>query len=75
MQTELFPTQSGRSIRYIIFQKEELGQLRVSLPIKELAALLPSPKSNAGSKPWFDNEGKIALQFLKIYEDLSLIHI
>ena len=71
MQTELFPTLSGRSIRYIIFQKEELGQLRVSLPIKELAALLPSPKSNAGSKPWFDNEGKIALQFLKIYEDCS----
>ena len=68
MQIELFPTQSGRSIRYIIFQSEELGQLRTSLPIKELAALLPTPKSNAGSKAWFTNEGKIALQFLKIYE-------
>ena len=71
LQTELFTTLSGRSIRYIIFQKEELGQLRASLPIKELAALLPNPKSTAGSKPWFDNEGKIALQFLKIYEDCS----
>lgn len=71
MQTSLFPTQSGRSILYLRFQQEELGQLRASLPIKKLAALLPKPKSNAGSKPWFDNEGKIALQFLKIYEACS----
>lgn len=71
MQIELFPTFSGRSIRYHRFQEEELGQLRASLPIKELAALLPSTKTDVGAKPWFDNEGKIALQFLKIYEDCS----
>ena len=71
MQIELFPTQSGRSIRYQIFQSEELGMLRASLPIKELATLLPSPKTKVGSKPWFDNEGKIALQFLKVYEGCS----
>ncbi len=71
MQTVLFPTQSGRSIRYLKFQQEELGQLRSSLPIKQLASLLPIPASKAGSKPWFDNEGKIALQFLKIYEGCS----
>lgn len=71
MQISLFPTHSGRSILYLRFQKEELGQLRASLPIKKLAALLPKPKTNVGSKPWFDNEGKIALQFLKIYEACS----
>ena len=71
MQTVLFPTQSGRSIRYLKFQQEELGQFRSSLPIKQLASLLPIPASNAGSKSWFDNEGKIALQFLKIFEDCS----
>jgi len=71
LQIALFPTQSGRSIRYLRFQQEELGQLRASLPIKKLATLLPQPNSNAGSKPWFDNEGKIALQFLKIYEGCS----
>lgn len=52
-----------------------LGQLRASLPIQELAQLLPTPKNppdkQRGAKPWFDNEGKIALQFLKVYEDCS----
>ena len=49
----------------------DLGQLRASLPIKELSTLLPTSKSKAGSKPWFNHEGKIALQFLKIYEGCS----
>ena len=71
MQIELFPTHSGRSVLYQRFQAEKLGQLRASLPIKELATLLPQSKSKSGTKPWFNNAGKIALQFLKIYEDCS----
>ena len=71
MQIALFPTHSGRSIRYQCFVRSELGQLRLSLPLKELAALLPTPKSKAGAKPWLTNEGKLALQFLKIYEGCS----
>ena len=71
MQTQLFSTESGRSIRYLRFQKMELGQLRASLPLEELGALLPKSSSNAGAKPWFDNTAKIAIQFLKIYEGCS----
>jgi IS5 family transposase len=32
---------------------------------------LPTSKNPSGSKPWFNNEGKIALQFLKIYAGCS----
>lgn len=71
MQYVLFPTESDWSIRYQRFQRTKLGQLRASLPIKELAALLPKRKTKVGCKPWFENEGKIALQFLKIYEGCS----
>ena len=71
MQYELFTTESGRTIRYQRFQRMELGQLKASLPLEELATLLPKSNSKAGAKPWFDNAGKIALQFLKIYEGCS----
>ncbi len=70
MQRKLFPLEAGLDIRYLRFQKTLLGQLHSILPIKELAEKLPSPKNN-GSKPWFDNEAKIALQFLKSYEGCS----
>lgn len=71
MQYVLFPTESDWSIRYQRFQGMALGQLRASLPIKELSTLLPKHKTKVGAKPWFNNEGKIALQFLKIYEGCS----
>lgn len=71
MQYVLFPTEVDWAIRFQRFEKMELGQLKASLPIKELAKLLPEKKTKVGSKPWFDNEGKIALQFLKAYEDCS----
>lgn len=48
-----------------------LGKLHASLPIAELAAMLPKPKTKVGAKPWFDNYGKIALQFLKAREGYS----
>ena len=75
MQYELFSDDAGRNILYQRFQKMELGQLRASLPLKALSAHLPIPKNKSGtqlgSKPWFNNEGKIALQFLKKYEGCS----
>jgi len=45
--------------------------LHSTLPIAELAALLPEPQNSTGAKPWFDNYGKVALQFLKAYEGCS----
>lgn len=33
--------------------------------------MLPEPKNSTGAKPWFDNYGKVALQFLKAYEGCS----
>lgn len=72
MQKTLFPSEVGLDVRYRRFQEMKLGQLRSVLPIKELAAQLPNPKNNmGGAKPWFNNEGKIALQFLKSYEKCS----
>lgn len=70
MQQTLFDTNPYLSIRAQRFSKMPLGELHAALPIKELAALLPKPK-NIGAKGWFDNEGKIALQFLKPYLKIS----
>jgi len=70
LQRKLFSPEAGLDIRYLRFQKTALGQLHSILPLKELAAKLP-PQNKNGSKPWFDNEAKIALQFLKSYEGCS----
>lgn len=71
MQSTLFSPEIGLDVRYVRFKSMPLGQLRLALPIKELASLLPEPKDQGGKTPWFDNEGKVALQFLKAYENCS----
>lgn len=71
MQLTLFDPDVALSLRHRIFAKTHLGQFHASLPISELAALLGQSKTNVGAKPWFDNYGKIALQFLKAYEGWS----
>jgi transposase, IS5 family len=71
LQSTLFPPEFGLDVRYVRFCSMPLGQLRLALPIKELAALLPKVKNQGGQTPWFDNEGKVALQFLKAYENCS----
>ena len=71
MQLPLFSSTAGRSALYLRFPHTKLGRLRAALPIEALCKLLPSPKHSSGVKPWFDDEGKIALQFLKIYTGCS----
>jgi len=71
LQNTLFPPENGLDVRYVRFKSMPLGQLRLALPIKELAARLPPPKNQGGRTSWFTNEGKIALQFLKAYENCS----
>lgn len=71
MQPTLFDPDVALNLHFRIFQDTPLGQVHQSLPLKELAALLPQPKTNRGVQPWFDNYGKIALQFLKPYTGLS----
>lgn len=71
MQLTLFSPEVAQSIRCQRFAQSALGQFHASLPIKELASLLPKPRVKVGAKPWFDNYGKIALQFLKAYEGWS----
>ena len=71
MQPTLFPTDPFYSVRYQRFQHSQLGHLRASLPIAELAQCLPAMSKEALRQSWFDNEGKIALQFLKPYLGLS----
>ena len=70
MQQTLFNINTLLSIRAQRFSSMKLGRLRAALPLKDLGTLLPKPK-NIGAKGWFDNEGKIALQFLKHYTKLS----
>lgn len=71
MQLQFFRPNLGHSHDSLIFQRTRLGQLHSTLPIAELAALLPEPQNSTGAKPWFDNYGKVALQFLKAYEGCS----
>lgn len=71
MQPTLFPTDPYFSVRYRRFQDSDLGRLRASLPIKELAQSLPPLSAAARRQSWFTTEGKIALQFLKPYLGLS----
>ena len=71
MQLSFFSPKEGQSIRYKIFLSSKLGHLYKSLPLTELSALLPQSKNKDGARPWFSSKGKIALQFLKIYEDCS----
>ena len=79
MQPTLFPIDPYLSVRYRKFQQTKLGRLRASLPIAELAKCLPPMSKEALQQSWFDNEGKIALQFLKPYlgfsDDKLLAHL
>ena len=54
-----------------LFNNSELGRLKASLPLKELGQLLPKKPQGRGAPAWFDNEGMIALMFLKAYTGLS----
>lgn len=67
MQLTLYPPEIGLDIRWYKYQSTDLYQLRQVLPIKELAQLLPHKRTKRGAPAWFDNEAKIALQFLKHY--------
>jgi hypothetical protein len=71
LQLTLFDPDTAASLRQRIFAQTSLGQFHASLPIVQLAALLPRPKGKVGAKPWFDHYGRIALQFLKAYEGWS----
>ena len=71
MQRTLFPPEEFYSIQYKRFLTLELGQIYKSLPLEELASMLPHRTNPSGAKGRFDNKGKIALQFLKSYTGLS----
>lgn len=67
MQLSFFSPDISLRPHALRFKETSLGKLRASLPIKELAMLLPSDKEGIGRKSYLNNEGKIALQFLKMY--------
>lgn len=72
MQLTIFDTKTEADLLYKIFISEPLGQYYESLPLEELSALLPQRSTDEkGAKGWFNNKGKIALQFLKPYLKLS----
>lgn len=71
MYPPLFGSEESLSYRQHFFAKSAIGRFHASLPLSQLAALLPKRKEKAGAKAWFDNYGKVALQFLKAYEGWS----
>jgi len=71
MTNLLFAHQQLLSERFL---QTDLGQLYLSIPFDQLAAVIPASKqeqSGRGCKPWLDVKGGIALQFLKHYLCLS----
>jgi len=70
LQLALFSRAEAQRLRYTIFLQSDLGRLHQALPLQALADLLPEG-SGLGAPGWFDNSGKIALQFLKAYTGLS----
>ncbi len=71
MQFTLFSDSEVKSPKEVIFHSTPLGKLRQVLPLSQLAALLPEKKSKSGAKSWLNNEGQVALMFLKSYTGLS----
>ena len=62
------------SVQEAVFYDTDLGRLHRSIPFKELASKIPSPrgvKSGRGRKPFLKVEGGIALLVLKHYTGLS----
>ena len=62
------------SVQEAVFHDTDLGRLHRSIPFKELASKIPSPrgvKSGRGRKPFLKVEGGIALLVLKHYTGLS----
>ena len=66
MQLQLFEDKRHN----LLFEKSKLGKLRFELPIKALGKCLPLKKEKDHSS-WFNNESKIALQYLKVYANCS----
>jgi IS5 family transposase len=72
LQLSFFLPEELESLAYQIFLSTKVGQLYQALPISELAKLLPAtPANKVGAPGYFSAEGKIALQFLKMYEGCS----
>lgn len=71
MQFTIFSDSEVKSPKEVIFHSTPLGKLRQALPISELASLLPEKRSKSGARSWLNNEGQVALMFLKSYTGLS----
>jgi hypothetical protein len=71
-QNSLFKDQELLTGKWQIFEQLSIGRLYQSLPLDNLAKLLPvgSGKKVGGPK-WLDNKGMLALTFLKFYYQSS----
>ena len=72
LQLTIFDETTEKNILSEIFLTTNLGKYYSSLPLEELSNLLPKRSCNQkGVKGWLTNKGKIALQFLKPYLNIS----
>ena len=71
MQKSLFSIEETNGWEYEKFKQSSWGQLHAVLPWSQLVELLPARKTRKGREPYFDNQGMIALMFLKHQTGLS----
>lgn len=65
MELQLFTTQDGRPLDWVMFLQHDLGKLYQTIPFDEYATILPYQPPKTGPYPWFDIKGGIGLQILK----------
>lgn len=65
METQLFPADAGRSIKWQRFLARPLGKLYLTIPFRHYAKLLPKKNSKVGRPPLFSPVGGLGLLILK----------
>ena len=72
MQQTLFQVEQFDHPKLHLFKQTSLGQIHQTIPWEALSSCLPRiDKSKTGPKPWFTNQGMLALMFLKHLLDTS----
>ena len=72
MQPTLFQLEQFNHPKLYLFKLTSLGQIHQTIPWESLSSCLPEEDdSKPGPKPWFSNQGMLALMFLKHLLDTS----
>lgn len=70
-QAQLFQPDLYFNPKWYLFKQTTLGKIYQTIPWQQLSACLPQKAKGPGAPPWFDNQGMLALMFLKSYLSIS----